>query len=72
LKKLQKKKSRLLRQREHSTLPSSLHWPAGNNEHRAQTGIYTTDWIPRHVRTLRMRREMVLETLVCPPFNLLT
>jgi hypothetical protein len=28
-----------------------------------------SDWILRHVTTLRMRTEVVLETLVCSPFN---
>jgi hypothetical protein len=47
----------------------SLHWLVGNNKHRAWTGIYTTDWIPSHIKTLRMRTEMVLKTLVCSLFN---
>jgi len=36
---------------------------ACNIEHGAQTGIETTEWIPGHVTTLRMRTETVLETL---------
>jgi hypothetical protein len=48
---------------------SSLHWLLANNEHGTWIGIEMTDWIPSHVTTLRMRTEMVLEMLVCSPFN---